>query len=577
MIEPDGMQRAAMHGHWQAKSPNWIYWISLSIPGRPARAASSLVAVGGLVLIWVLQDLATFIHSYKDSLITPWNPGIGILFAVIIHDGILYGLVLFVGVVCAEFVTRGGALGLPVTLASAAIIAAAYTGAAVIARRHFAVNVELGRLRDSVILILTGMGSAFVVAILLSLLLIAAGRFDVDDLFPSIVRSFVGDAIGISVVSPLILRFWCLRRQLTSARIESVLLEAAVYVALITAALWVILDTRSQHGSNFFYLLFLPIIMAAVRQGFDGACFSLLVTQIGLVLLLQRYGFDAETFTEFQTLMFAFTATGLSVGAIVSERDQVRRAFQDAEERLKKRESQAFRTGRFSLVNAMTSALAHEINQPITAARALARSAQHILKSAAPDLSRAESNIATSIIQIDAAAETIRRIRAFLNRGRPSVGEVDIRDLMEDALMLLGPELAMTSVRIETLIEADLLTLHADRGQLEQVILNLVRNSIEAITGMRRQDGRVVVAAWHSKRHSNLEMSVHDNGPGVASEFVNRIFAPLTSSKEEGLGLGLSICASIVEAHGGRLWLERSGSDGTEFRLSIPFRRSELP
>jgi len=63
----------------------------------------------------------------------------------------------------------------------------------------------------------------------------------------------------------------------------------------------------------------------------------------------------------------------------------------------------------------------------------------------------------------------------------------------------------------------------------------------------------------------------------VASEFVNRIFAPLTSSKEEGLGLGLSICASIVEAHGGRLWLERSGSDGTEFRLSIPFRRSELP
>jgi C4-dicarboxylate-specific signal transduction histidine kinase len=347
-------------------------------------------------------------------------------------------------------------------------------------------------------------------------------------------------------------------------------------VALITAGLWAILDTRSQHGSNFFYLFFLPVIIAAVRQGFDGACFSLLVTQIGLVLLLQRYSFDAETFTEFQTLMFALTATGLSVGAIVSERDQVRRACQEAEERLKKRESQAFRTGRFSLVNAMTSALAHEINQPITAARALVRSAQHILKSAAPDLSRAESNIATSIIQIDAAAETIRRIRAFLRRGRPSIGEVDVRDLVEDALMLLRPELAMTSVRIEMVIEADLPLLHADRGQLEQVILNLVRNSIEAIAGMRRQDGGVVVAAWHSKRHSNLEMSVRDNGPGVAPEIVDRIFAPLTSSKEEGLGLGLSICASIVEAHGGRLWLEQSSSNGTEFRLSVAFRRSEL-
>ena len=71
--------------------------------------------MGGLVLIWVLQEWASSIHSYKDSLITPWNPGIGILFAVIIREGVLYGLALFVGVVCAEFVTRGGALGLPVT------------------------------------------------------------------------------------------------------------------------------------------------------------------------------------------------------------------------------------------------------------------------------------------------------------------------------------------------------------------------------------------------------------------------------------------------------------------------------
>jgi signal transduction histidine kinase len=90
---------------------------------------------------------------------------------------------------------------------------------------------------------------------------------------------------------------------------------------------------------------------------------------------------------------------------------------------------------------------------------------------------------------------------------------------------------------------------------------------------MRRQEGCVTVAARHSKRRSNLEIIVHDNGPGVGPEIVDRIFEPLTSSKEQGLGLGLSICASIAETHGGRLWLERSGSDGAEFRLSIPFRR----
>src|SRR5215831_6190379 len=103
---------------------------------------------------------------------------------------------------------------------------------------------------------------------------------------------------------------------------------------MIIAGLWFVLNTQNHDIDP----LFLPIVLAAIRQGFDGACFSLLITQIGLVILLQHFGFDAETFTEFQTLMFALTATALSVGAIVSEREEVRRAFQDAEERLKRRE-----------------------------------------------------------------------------------------------------------------------------------------------------------------------------------------------------------------------------------------------
>jgi signal transduction histidine kinase len=162
-------------------------------------------------------------------------------------------------------------------------------------------------------------------------------------------------------------------------------------------------------------------------------------------------------------------------------------------------------------------------------------------------------------------------MRQFLYRGRPSVGEVDIHELLDDVLMLLRPELAMTSVRIETFVEAGLPTLHGDRGQLEQIIINLVRNATEAITGNGQQNGCVTVAARRSKIRSNLEISVRNNGPGMDREIIAHIFEPLVSSKEEGLGLGLPICASIVEAHGGRLWLERSKPDGTEFRLSVPF------
>jgi len=535
------------------------------------QAVSAVATAGGLLLTWVLLDWLSSTHSYKGSLITPWDPGVGLLFAIIVRGGIFHGLTLFAGVVCAEFIVRGAQLGVPVTLASAAIIASTYTTAAMLARYRFSVDVELARLRDIVILILTGMSGALVVAVLLPLLLIADGRFSMDDFLPSLLRGFVGDAIGIAVVSPLTLRLWYLRRQLTPARIMSVLPEAILYAVLIAASLWVIFQTSSQHGSDFFYLLFLPVIMAAVRQGFDGACISLLVTQIGLVLLLQRHSFDAATFTEFQTLMFALTATALSVGAIVSEREQARLAFQDAEERLKRKEADAIRAGRFSLVSAMASTLAHEINQPVTAARALARSVQHLLRGATPDLSRADHNLTTLVSEIDAAGNIVRRIREFLQRG-PLMGDVDVRGLLEDVLVLVEQEAASADVRIEVVVEDDLPALRADRGQLEQVLLNLVRNSIDAIMGARMRAGHIRLTAQRSGRPSDVLISVRDNGPGISVDIAGRLFEPLTTSKRDGLGLGLSICETIAAAHGGRIWLEATGADATEFRLTVPFK-----
>src|SRR5262249_54252159 len=148
-----------------------------------------------------------------------------------------------------------------------------------------------------------------------------------------------------------------------------------------------------------------------------GACVSLLATQIALVFLLQRYSFDAASFTEIQAKMFVLTATALSVGAVVSEREQAQRAFEDVQERLKGKEVDAMRAGRFYLVSAMASALAHEINQPITAARAHARSIQQILRGTTPDLPRADRNLTTLVSQIDAAGDIVRRIREFLQRG----------------------------------------------------------------------------------------------------------------------------------------------------------------
>jgi two-component system, LuxR family, sensor kinase FixL len=563
---------AAMHDNEQVENPNsGVCSIGSSIPVRPAHALFVAAAVG-LVLIYVLLDWATFIYSYKGSVITPWDPGVGILFAVIVANGAFFGLPLFVGVVCAELLVRPTIFGVP-TLVSGAIIASAYTATAMMARHYFAIDVKLTRLRDIVILILTGLFGALIFAILVPLLLFVIGRFNIDDL-PSTIPAFVGDAIGIAVVSPLTLRCWYLRRQLTRELFRSVLPETTVYVALIATGLWLIFNINSQHGSNFFLVLFLPVIIAAVRQGFDGACFSLLVTQVGLVLVLQRQSFDATTFTEFQAKMFVLTATALSVGAVVSEREQAQRAFRDAEERLKRKEADAIRISRLNLVSGMAAALAHEINQPITAVRALARSVQHILRGATPDLPRVDRNLTTLVSQIDAAGNIVRRIREFLQRG-PLMGDVDVRGLLQDVLVLIGPQAASARVSVDLAVEDNLPPLRADRDQLEQVILNLVRNSIDAIAGAEIRGGRVRLTAQHSNRPSDLVITVWDNGPGISADIATHLFEPLITSKSDGLGLGLSICWSIAAAHGGRIWLEATGAGATEFRVTLPFNSTE--
>jgi C4-dicarboxylate-specific signal transduction histidine kinase len=258
---------------------------------------------------------------------------------------------------------------------------------------------------------------------------------------------------------------------------------------MIGAALWAIVGSESLYGFRLFYLLFVPVVVAAVRHGLDGACLSLAVTQFGLIVLLHLSGYDARVFTEFQMLMLALTATGLIVGVVVSERQNSDRLAREAEALLKEKEAGAAQAARFNLVSSMASALAHEINQPMTAARALARSAQHILRTSGGDLARADSNLTTMIAHIDHAGGVVRHMRDFLRRGRPHVSTIDTRSMLEEALTLVRTEASANQVHIELDASNDLPAIHRDRIQLEQVVLNLARNAIEAITGAVNRKG----------------------------------------------------------------------------------------
>jgi two-component system sensor kinase FixL len=190
------------------------------------------------------------------------------------------------------------------------------------------------------------------------------------------------------------------------------------------------------------------------------------------------------------------------------------------------------------------------------------------------DIERARGNLATLVTQIDHAADVIRRMREFLRRGQPHVSTLDVATILDDAVVLARPEAAARGARIDLDVDPALPAVFGDRIQLQQVVLNLVRNGIDAIVeaGVKpgEQHGRIAVRAFLGEDGRAVEVSVADNGTGVDPD--RNLFEPLTSSKKDGLGLGLSICANIVQAHGGRIWLQSGESGATEFRFSLPLQ-----
>ena len=525
---------------------------------------------------YVLLEWVSFIHEYKGVPVTPWNPGLGVLFAPMLLLGPSYGLILFVGVLVVELFIVDSQLAWPVIVAIGASYSLVYAGLAVLARRRLAFDIGIARLRDVFVLIGLALAGAAGVACILSALLVANGSLEPREVIEAVVPLYVGDLLGVAVVTPVVMRFFLRWRHLPARQLRNGVLEGIVYVAIVGLALWTIVNTERLNEFRYFYLLFLPVVLGAARHGIDGACLVLMGTQLALVAVLHNVGYDAYAFTDFQTLMFVLTLTGLVVGVVVSERQSADRAYREATARLQEKEAEANRAARFHLLSGLTSALAHEINQPMSAARALVRSAQELLRRPAGDQQRADVNLGSAIGHIDHAGEIVRRMREFLRRGQPRYSTVHVKEVLEDALALVRPAAAARGIAVGLDLDDDLPSLHADRIQLQQVILNLMQNALDSVVESGRRNGEIRIAARRSHQPPQIEIGVADNGLGVDPALAVRLFTPLTTSKADGLGLGLATCAAIVEAHGGRVWLQSGQPGATEFRFTVPYQRQTV-
>ena len=242
-----------------------------------------------------------------------------------------------------------------------------------------------------------------------------------------------------------------------------------------------------------------------------------------------------------------------------------------AEVQSRQRMAELARVNRFSTAGELTASIAHEINQPLGSILANAEAAQTILKSPKPDIAEV-SEILDDIIKDDQrAAEVIRRLRSLLKKAPFELEKLDLNDVARETVEFLSMLAIGRKVELVSVLTPDALPILGDRIQLQQVILNLVVNGIDA---MRDTPTKNRIISIQSSRAENFaELSVSDHGPGIPEDKLNEIFEPFFTSKAEGMGMGLSIARTIIEAHDGQIWAENRDHGGASFRIRLPLVR----
>jgi two-component system sensor kinase FixL len=507
------------------------------------------------LLGYVALDWVSFIDPFAPFGITPWNPPPGLSFVLLVLFGQRYLPLLFIAPVLADVLVRQLPFPWSLELLGAAFNGGIYAlGLRFLLRPSTRFSPTLASMRDLIMLLSVAAGSAGAVAITHVGLLVAFDMLTVREFVAAALQFWVGDMIGIAVVAPAALIFLTRGLQLRPTR------ETAGQILAVFAALALVFIYGEEHQFQLFYVLFLPIIWMAVRGGLGVVTIGIVITQVGLILGVQLLPTSEIDVTAFQALMLVLTLTGLVAGALVNE-------HRSTEAKLRLHQDSLARLARLGSMGELAAAVAHEINQPLTAAGTYARMVADMLRTSDDDPAIAET-AHKAAAQVERAADVVRRLRALIRLDPSGRAPVSVEHVIKETLILIQPQLDRHNIMTRLDLADDLPPVMADLLQIEQVLLNLLRNSIEAIDQAGQSAGTITIAGTSTGPHE-VEITVQDTGPGFPAEIAG-IYVPLLSStKAEGLGVGLALCRSIVESHGGQLFVDEMVV-GARVRFRLP-------
>ena len=217
----------------------------------------------------------------------------------------------------------------------------------------------------------------------------------------------------------------------------------------------------------------------------------------------------------------------------------------------------------------LTASIAHEVNQPIAATVTSAQAALRWLRAQPPNIGEVDQVLSRIVKDSTRAADVLGRIRQMVKKAPPRKEPVDINEAIREVIELTRGEVAKSGASVETQLSDGLPLIEGDRVELQQVLLNLIVNALEAMSGVSEDARHLQIDTQHDDSNCVL-VTVRDSGPGFSVQNTEHIFAPFYTSKPTGLGMGLSICRSIIDAHGGRLWASPNEPRGATVQFTVP-------
>ena len=510
------------------------------------------------VVAYVAFDGISYVQPVLKLGITPWSPQTGLTVAYLLWLGPRWAPFTAVAAFLAEVLVRGAPAGWAPHALASVWIAGSYAAFAALRGRELA-QAALEALAPALRFLSAAVVAPLVASVGYVGCFLLTGTLPLDAAVSSLVRYWIGDMNGILILTLLLLALPRARDALRALR--SGWTVALAQTAVVVLSVWLLFGLEVVDEHRIFYPLFVPMIWIAVRWGAVGALLAALVIQVGIVVAMHDTPIGAPLL-DLQALNLTLTLTGLLLGVAVTERARARSEAQE-------RDRQLSRAMRFAVAGEMSSALTHELNQPITALVSYLQASQIMSGPATGADARLTQTLTKATREAIRAAEVMRRLRDFYQgTGQPMPGPAHAAACIASVRELLEPRQLRKGVVLRVAHVEALPPLAAGHTQVEMVLHNLLSNAVdslrtssgarEVLVDARVQDGQVVLA-------------VHDSGPGVAANVESQLFEPFNTTKPDGMGLGLAISRNLLRAHGGDLRYRRSELlGGACFELRCP-------